>query len=169
MPGNHKCEVVGIRTHSEKILTASGGENIQLYLKGVSDKNLNPGMVVCGTKEEEIVQPVIEFIGNFLVLEKNLFAAGYTATCHVHTAFERVTVTSLIQKLNKKTGEPEPGKPKFGKTGEVLIAKFKFDNPVCVEKFENVKALGRFTLREDATIAVGKIMKIKPMKKIIKK
>jgi peptide chain release factor subunit 3 len=37
--------------------------------------------------------------------------------------------------------------------------------PIPIEKFENLEMLGRFTVRDEGkTIAVGKILKYKPMK-----
>ena len=42
----------------------------------------------------------------------------------------------------------------------------KTKNILCGEKYENFNSLGRFSMRyEGSTIAIGKILKIKPYKK----
>ena len=39
--------------------------------------------------------------------------------------------------------------------------RIQVEKPICVEKFENVPQLGRFTLRDEGrTIAIGKIVKL---------
>ena len=50
---------------------------------------------------------------------------------------------------------------KFVKGNTVAIVRIQVEKPICVEKFENVPQLGRFTLRDEGrTIAIGKIVKL---------
>ena len=47
-----------------------------------------------------------------------------------------------------------------------MICKIAPKNPLCLEKFETMAQLGRFTLRDEGkTIAVGKVLKYKPYSK----
>lgn len=42
-----------------------------------------------------------------------------------------------------------------------MIARIEVEKQICVELFENVPQLGRFTLRDEGrTIAIGKIVKL---------
>lgn len=42
-----------------------------------------------------------------------------------------------------------------------MVALIEAAAPVCVEKFERLQALGRFTLRDEGrTIAIGKVTKL---------
>lgn len=49
------------------------------------------------------------------------------------------------------------------KSGDKGIVKIKTNSMVCLEKFDNIPYLGRFTLRdENMTIAYGTVRKYKP-------
>lgn len=50
---------------------------------------------------------------------------------------------------------------KFAKSGSIVVVRLQVEKPICVELFENVPQLGRFTLRDEGrTIAIGKIIKL---------
>jgi len=162
MPSKLVFQVARIKLHAYEVDIAKSGENVQLFLKSPhKDFEISNGSVICNI--ENPLQPVEEFLGQFLVQDtKPIFSAGYRATLQIHTVTVPVTITSLISKLDKK-GEKEPGKPDFAKAGGVYIAKMKAAMPICIEKFDVISPLGRFSLREEKTIAVGKIIGIKPM------
>jgi peptide chain release factor subunit 3 len=99
---------------------------------------------------------------------------------------------ALLHYYDKKTGRKSKRPPQFAKkgprtlrddehpadscTGQKVVALMETAQPICVEKFENVNALGRFTLRDEGTlfglvllrssllagrtIAIGKIIKL---------
>jgi len=47
------------------------------------------------------------------------------------------------------------------KSGAVIIARITMEKPICVEQFDVVPQLGRFTLRDEGrTIAIGKVIKL---------
>ena len=44
-----------------------------------------------------------------------------------------------------------------------MHAKISIDRAICIEKYETLQSMGRFTLRDEGkTIAIGKILKYKP-------
>lgn len=50
---------------------------------------------------------------------------------------------------------------KYVKSGAVIIARITMEKPICVEQFDVVPQLGRFTLRDEGrTIAIGKVIKL---------
>lgn len=50
---------------------------------------------------------------------------------------------------------------KFVKSGMVAIVRIALERSICVEKFDVVPQLGRFTLRDEGrTIAIGKVIKL---------
>jgi peptide chain release factor subunit 3 len=163
MPNKQETEVVGMKFYDDDIDFAKAGDNVQLMLKGVDEGDVQAGHVVCDTVNPPI--PVVkEFLAQFMVLDKPLFAAGYSAIMHIHAASELVTIGDFVAKVDRKTGKKLPGKPKVGKTGETLIAKMELDKPLCMEKFETNQHLGRFTVRETSgTVMVGKVIGIKPL------
>lgn len=50
---------------------------------------------------------------------------------------------------------------KFVKSNTLAMARIQVEKLICIEKFENVPQLGRFTLRDEGrTIAIGKIERL---------
>jgi peptide chain release factor subunit 3 len=172
MPNKTQAEVGRIKLHHMEVDVARAGENVTITMKGMENMKegeCGVGSVICDVNDP--LYPVDEFLGQFLVLEhKPIFAAGYKANLHVHTVTVPCTVTSLVAKLDKK-GEKEPKAPKFAQSGCYYIAKMKCDVPICVEKYDVLQGLGRFTLREGKTVAIGKINAIKPLQQnlVVKK
>jgi len=160
MPNKIKVEVIALKCHEDEYELVNPGENVAIYIKA-DDIEVSAGHVLCD--EANPLPPVKEFIGQFMVLDKALFTAGYSAVLHIHTAVEPVTVTKIIAKLDKKTGKKLPGQPKFGKSKELLLVKFELERSICLEKFETLPQLGRFTIREEQTVGVGKVTAIKPV------
>jgi len=93
MPNKTKVEVIGLKCHEDDYELVNPGENVAIYIKG-DDIEVSSGHVLCD--ETNPLPSVKEFIGQFMVLDKPLFSAGYTAIMHIHTAVETVTVTKII-------------------------------------------------------------------------
>ena len=69
-------------------------------------------------------------------------------------------ITNLIAEQDRKTGEQKKN-PRFVKSNSIVIARFSLSRPVCMETFDSMQQLGRFSLRDEGkTIAIGKVMKI---------
>ncbi|CAB1113380.1 unnamed protein product [Ectocarpus sp. CCAP 1310/34] len=115
--------------------------------------------------------------------------------CHCHTCEEECTVVEILSVVDRKTGAKK--RQRFAKEGAMVTAKFKgamvtanfkgamftakgkvrildllfygnrVDRSMCMESFEEMPHLGRFTLRtEGKTIAIGKILAVqKPVSK----
>uniref|UniRef100_A0A7S1KT15 Tr-type G domain-containing protein n=1 Tax=Percolomonas cosmopolitus TaxID=63605 RepID=A0A7S1KT15_9EUKA len=163
MPSNKEVEVAAIKSHDIDVDEARPGENVELHLKADLHKDdVHSGYVICDLKNP--VLPVKEFLAQFLVLDKALFTSGYSAIIHIHTAVEDVTVTALMATLDKRTGKEITKKPKFAKQGDLLLVRMTLPQSVCITKFSDCPQLGRFTIREDKTVAVGKVTAIKPLK-----
>ena len=90
-------------------------------------------------------------------------ASGYTCIMHFHTTTEEVTIT-IMAEIDRKT--KEENKVKFIRGNTRAKVSIKTNNIICGEKFDVLNTLGRFTLRDEGiTIAVGKILKYKPLGK----
>ena len=57
----------------------------------------------------------------------------------------------LVHEVDKKTGEPKAGVPRFVREGALVVAQLKTARSVCVETFDDMQQLGRFTLRDAGT------------------
>lgn len=57
-------------------------------------------------------------------------------------------------------------KPTFVKNGAMVRCIIQTTQPICLETFDTIQQLGRFTLRDEGkTIAVGKVTSLGPKKK----
>ena len=164
MPNKQPVKVLGVWRDEEEVDFAGPGENVKLKLSDIDDAEVSTGFVLSGCRE--ICPCVAEFDVQLAVLEllehKSIFTAGYTAVMHIHTAVEEIEVTKMISQIDPKTKKPMDKKVSFVKSGSIVICRMKAAAAVCLEKFENIPQLGRFTLRDEGkTIAIGKILKIK--------
>jgi len=166
MPGKTQMEVVGIETETGKLTRAKPGENIKLSVKGVEEANVNKGFVVC---DKDLVPTVTEFEGMLVIQElpekKSLLTIGYEAIIHIHTESEDVTITELVSQIDIKTNQESKKKPTFVKSGACVRCRMQVNKPICIETFNTLPQLGRFTLRDGTkTIAMGKITAVGPKK-----
>jgi peptide chain release factor subunit 3 len=166
MPNKVPVEVLKITLHEEEVDLAKCGDNATLYLKGIEVDDVKQGHVICDSNN--LCQPVQEFIGQFLVLDMPIFSAGYSAVLHIHTSIVECTITRLVNKIDKKTGKPLPNKINFAQTGDIVNAVIKCSRAICLEKFDVLQSMGRFTLREGRTVGIGKVTAIKPLKNVEK-
>jgi peptide chain release factor subunit 3 len=164
MPLKVEATVDTLYINDAEVKQARPGENVKLKLKGCREEDVLRGYVLCDV--ERPIIPVKQFEAQLMLLEleaHSLFTAGYSAVLHVHTAQEEITVKKLVAEVDKKTGEPKAGAapPRFMKSGGLCIAVLEAAQNLCVEKFEHMQQMGRFTLRDgQRTIAIGKILRL---------
>ncbi|CEP10714.1 hypothetical protein [Parasitella parasitica] len=162
MPNKHNAEISAIYDETEnEIEQAMCGDNIRMRLKGVEEEDVMPGFVICSKKNP--VRTTNQFEAQLAILDhKNIICAGYTAVLHIHAAAEEIEISALLHLIDKKTGKKTKRPPQFVKQGQKAIARIKtLGGLVCIESFDKVPQLGRFTLRDEGkTVAIGKITKV---------
>jgi peptide chain release factor subunit 3 len=164
MPQRVEAVVDTLFINDGEVRAARPGENVRLKLKGCREEDVLRGFVICDA--ERPIVPVKQFEAQVMLLEleaHSLFTAGYNAVLHVHTAQEEVIVKRLVAEVDKRTGEAREGAPppRFMKSGGLCIAVLETAQNICVEKFDHMQQLGRFTLRDGSrTIAIGKILRL---------
>eukprot|EP00903_Cladosiphon_okamuranus_P018854 g17342.t1 len=166
MPTGQVSKVDSIYINEERVKSAKPGENVTVKVV-CSDSDVMRGFVLCSS-----VQPchaATLFVAQIALVElteqRPIFTAGYDAMCHCHTCEEECTVVEILSVADRKTGAKK--RQRFAKEGAMVTAKFKVDRSMCMESFEEMPHLGRFTLRtEGKTIAIGKILAVqqKPAK-----
>ena len=169
-PNNLIVEVLKvIVSETKETVSASSGENVKLILKNLNEDILiQQGFVLCSQKYPVSCQKKFEAIISLLELlpHKPVFSAGYSAVIHIHSAVEECSVIGLLEELDRKTLQSKKIKPLFIKSGCVVRVVLECKNDICVETFENLPQLGRFTLRDEGkTIGIGKIIALAPRKK----
>lgn len=161
MPNKSTVEVAGIYTEqAEELDQAFCGDNIRLRLRGVSDEDVIPGFVLTSVRSP--IKAVTAFKADLSILEtKNIICSGYSCVLHVHTLAEEVTLISLLHYFDRKTRRKSKKPPQFAKVGMLVSALIETSAPICIEKWDDYKMLGRFTLRDEGkTVAIGKVTKL---------
>lgn len=158
MPSNKPAEIKTIESHHTQMPEAKPGDNIGFSVRGWIKEDLSKGDVVGPANAPPTVAK--EFTAQIVVLQHpTAIAAGYTPVFHIHTLQQSCTVTELLKKLDPKTGATLEENPKFLKAGDAAIVKVKPLKPICVEKFKEFPALGRFAIRDmGSTVAAGVII-----------
>ncbi|MDE1873867.1 MAG: translation elongation factor EF-1 subunit alpha [Candidatus Micrarchaeota archaeon] len=160
MPAGVKTDVKSIEMHHQQLQKAEPGDNIGFNIKGVDKKDIHRGDVIGPASSPPTV--VDEFTGQIVVINHpTAIAPGYSPVFHIHTAQIACTITEITEKKDPKTGQTSQKNPEFIKTGDVAIVKIKPSRPVCVEKFSEFKALGRFAIRDmGQTVAAGVVLDV---------
>lgn len=159
MPLRETCKVDKLFLDDEtEIPAAKPGENVRVRLKGVSDDDVQKGYVLC--EPHAPVHGVTRFQAQLMLSNldhKGIFTAGYRAVMHVHTCDEEVVCERLLAELGKK-GDVKTRKPRFVRDGASCTCILGLSRKTCLEKYDDLPQLGRFTLRDEGrTIAIGKI------------
>jgi hypothetical protein len=68
---------------------------------------------------------------------------------HIHAIVEECEIVGLLHQINPKTKKPIRKKILYVKSGAVVVVRIQVNDLICVEKFEDVPQLGRFTLRDE--------------------
>ena len=163
MPNRLTVQVGAVYKDEVEAVGALAGENLRLRLVGIEDDQVSAGHVLCSRHDLVPVCSKVEC--QLVILEllehKSVFTKGYKAVIHIHSVTEEVEVTDLLATIDPKTKEKSKTRPKFVKSGTIVMARLSINVPVCCELFSDYPQLGRFTLRDEGrTIAIGKITRL---------
>ncbi|KAL8833767.1 MAG: hypothetical protein Q9170_004100 [Blastenia crenularia] len=164
MPNRDEVSISALYGETEEeIPVAQCGDQVRLRIRGVEEEDIQPGFVLCSPKNPSHCVQAFEAQIHLLEL-KSILSAGFNCVLHVHSAVEEVTFSALLHKLEKGTGRKSKKAPPFGRQGMAIIARLEVISAagkVCVETYETLPQMGRFTLRDQGqTIAIGKITKL---------
>ncbi|MCX9010981.1 MAG: translation elongation factor EF-1 subunit alpha [Candidatus Methanoperedens sp.] len=161
MPAKAVGEVKSIEMHHQEIKEALPGDNIGWNVRGVDKKDIRRGDVCGHTDKPPLVAE--EFTAQIVVLQHpSAIAAGYTPVIHCHTAQVAGMITTILKKLDPKTGQTTAEKPDFIKAGDAAVVIIKPMKPLCIEKVKEIPQLGRFAIRDmGMTIAAGMVQDVK--------
>ena len=174
MPNNIHAQVVALYNCKQELVRyAKPGENVQVKVRMIEDENLiNKGDVLCTIDN---LAPITElFEAELQILEllphRQIMTSGYKSMMHLHTIGDEISIKQLkgVYELDGTGKEYLKPNPKYCKSGSKCIVTVSTRVPVCLEKYEFIEHMGRFTLRDEGkTIALGKVLRYKPC--IIKK
>ena len=166
MPSGQKVEVGWLFDTEERgVPYAKPGESIRIRCKGLeNESDVCRGNILCSN--DDLCQVFNVFEAQIVVLElqeQQIISNGFKCILHFHTYIEECTIDIKCE-IDKETKAEK--KVKFVRSQARIKAYVKTNIPICGEKYEKFPNLGRFSLRyEGSTIAIGKILKIKPYTK----
>ncbi|MFX0186528.1 MAG: translation elongation factor EF-1 subunit alpha [Candidatus Hodarchaeota archaeon] len=158
MPTGFKGEIRSIEMHHEEIPQAEPGDNVGFSIRGISMKDAGRGDCLGHPDNPPtVVTPNGKWTGQIIVIwHPTAIAQGYTPVIHAHTAQVAAKFTSLVKKLDQKTGAVIEDNPKFLKRNEAAIVDLSPIKKMCIEKYTEIPEMGRFAVRDmGRTVAVG--------------
>ncbi|EFJ16998.1 hypothetical protein SELMODRAFT_115313 [Selaginella moellendorffii] len=164
MPNKAPVKVITIFRDADEVNQAKPGENLRVRLSGLEEDDISSGFVL--SSSSNAIPAVLEFDAQLQVLElldhKAIFTAGYKAVLHIHAVVEECEIMELMQQIDPKTKKPMKKKVLFVKGGAVVVVRIQVPAPICIEKFQDLPQMGRFTLRDEGkTVAIGKVIKLR--------
>lgn len=149
------------------------GESITLVANRLEESDIKRGYVICGTNFWPHICRTFEAeIKVFQLPPNQTITPGFEFTLHLHTIMEDAYISKIISKTVEEDNHATVQKANILKSGErgVVHIKIKSQNPICVEKMQDIPQMGRFVIRkESATLAAGSIVRVKVLHKEITK
>ena len=158
MPTGFEGEIRSIEMHHEEIPQAIPGDNIGFSIRGITIDDASRGDCLGHPKDPPtVITPKGKWTGQIIVIwHPTALAQGYTPVVHAHTAQVAAKFSSLLKKLDQKTGAVIEDSPKFLKKNESAIVELQPIKKMCLEKYNDFPEMGRFAVRDmGRTVAVG--------------
>ncbi|XP_028164421.1 protein HBS1 [Ostrinia nubilalis] len=159
-PMKEMAEVRGISINEMSSNVAFAGDQVSVTLSGVDMQNISVGFIL-----SDPIQPVpvtSRFEARLVVFNVKVpITKGYPVLIHHQSLVESANIVKLKALLNKSTGELLKKKPRCLGNNSVAVVDIEVCRPICVERYKDVKELGRVMLRvSGVTIAAGLVTDI---------
>jgi len=158
MPTGFTGEIRSIEMHHTEIPQAIPGDNVGFSIRGITLEDASRGDCL-GHPDNvpTVITPNGKWVGQIIVIwHPTAIAQGYTPVIHAHTAQVAARFSSLVKKLDQKTGAVIEDSPKFLKKNEAAMVELVPIKKLCLEKYTEVPEMGRFAVRDmGRTVAVG--------------
>ena len=166
LPARDIAKVKSIEVHGEGknvVIAGVNNEPISMTVQVPPEMEvIDPGSVLCDPEKPANIHSV--FRPHVIVLDVDRpIMHGSKVMLHTGSGAYAATVSKLVALTNKSaTGDIKLlRRPRRLTTGQAALIEIKTPRPICVEKYVNVPALGRITLRDRGrTIAVGIVVEI---------
>jgi len=136
---------------------ATAGDTVEIVLNGIDVARLSPGCVL--SHPHLSLRPPVKrkCVAKILVM-KQLgvpIIRGATALMHMHSV-DIPTVLSKLVSVNNRDGSVKKERPRVLPGGASATVEMTLQDRICMEKYTDCRALGRFVLRRGGdTIALG--------------
>ncbi|KAL0228470.1 hypothetical protein RCL1_004613 [Eukaryota sp. TZLM3-RCL] len=169
-PSDVTAEVKSVEMHHESVPEAQPGDNVGFNIKNVSVKDIKRGYVGSDNANDP-AEETASFDAQVIIMNHpGQIRAGYAPVIDCHTAHISCKFETLLQKVDRRTGQVQEENPEFIKKNDCGIVRLVPQKPMCVEAFTAYPPLGRFAVRDmRSTVAVGVIKSTTKVEKAIKK
>lgn len=161
MPAGEQGSVKSITVDEVSVQHSFAGENAVIQVTGIVINNAIAGSVVCDVDRPIKATPVFEarlVIFNIAVP----ITRGFPVVLHYQSTCQEATIKNIVAQLDRCTGEVVKRRPRCLSKNTTAVVVIEVKKPICVELFQDFKALGRFMLRYGgATIAAGLVTALK--------
>ena len=166
MPTGTETTVEGIFVNDTvPVGSAKPGENVHIKLgNNVAVEDICKGFVMCSRPP---CKAVLTFTAQLALVEllehRPLFTAGYECIMHAHTVESEIICEKILDQVNLKLkpGQKKPTKFPYAKQGAVILCRMTVPRTICLEPYDILQCLGRFTLRDEGkSIGIGKVVSL---------
>lgn len=154
-PTKEMCEVRNLSINDLSSNVAFAGDQVSVTLSGVDMQNVNIGYIL--SDPVQVVPVTTRFEARIVVFNVKVpITKGFPVLIHYQSLVESANIVKLKQLLNKSTGELIKKKPRCLGNNSVAVVEIEVSKPICIERYKDVKELGRVLLRvAGVTIAAG--------------
>lgn len=154
-PTKELAEVRGLSINDMSSNVAFAGDQVSVTLSGVDMQNVSVGYILSDPIQQ--VPVTSRFEARLVVFNVKVpITKGFPVLIHHQSLVESANIVKLKALLNKSTGELVKKKPRCLGNNSVAVVDIEVCRPICVERYKDVKELGRVMLRvSGVTIAAG--------------
>ncbi|CAH0406125.1 unnamed protein product [Chilo suppressalis] len=156
-PTKEMAEVRSISINEMPNNVAFAGDQVSVTLSGIDMQNVSVGFILSDPIQQ--VPVATRFEARLVVFNVKVpITKGFPVLIHHQSLVESANIVKLKSLLNKSTGEVMKKKPRCLGNNSVAVVDIEVSKPICVERYKDVKELGRVMLRvSGVTIAAGLI------------
>ncbi|KAG6455533.1 HBS1-like protein [Manduca sexta] len=159
-PTKEMAEVRSISLNDLSSNVGFAGDQVVATISGVEMQNVSVGCVLSDPIQQ--VPVTSRFEARIVVFNVKVpITKGFPVLIHHQSLVESANIVKLKALLNKSTGELIKKKPRCLGNNSVAVVEIEVCRPICVERYKDVKELGRVMLRvAGVTIAAGLVTDI---------
>ncbi|XP_032528780.2 protein HBS1 [Danaus plexippus] len=159
-PTKEMAEIRSVSINDMVSNVAFAGDQVSVTLSGVEMQNVSIGYVLSDPVQQ--VPVAARFEARLVVFNVKVpITKGFPVLIHHQSLVESASIVKLKALLNKSTGEVLKKKPRCLGNNSVAVVEIEVCRPICIERYKDVKELGRVMLRvAGVTIAAGLVTDI---------
>ncbi|XP_045761394.1 protein HBS1 [Maniola jurtina] len=159
-PSKEMAEVRSLSINDLMSNIAFAGDQVSVTLSGIEMQNVAVGYILSDPVQQ--VPVTTRFEARLVVFNVKVpITKGFPVLIHHQSLVESANIVKLKALLNKSTGEVLKKKPRCLGNNSVAVVEIEVSRPICIERYKDVKELGRVMLRvAGVTIAAGLVTDI---------